>query len=408
MEAAGCDRRRLDAESIRYYLEANGHEIVADPARADRILAVVCAFKQKEEDESVRRLRSLRRYGRDILVYGCLADIAPGRYGEFSDLPSIAPRELETIDQHFEGVAVPFNEVRDANVYTRNGVNLFRVRRRVEVGSFGLRQELRDALRKRRFGRLGRGPARDEAVFNLLVCRGCVGLCSYCAIRRAIGGVRSRPVEDILVEFHRGLDEGYRIFNVLGDDPGCYGLDLSTSLPRLLGALFDAGGSREGRSHLQPKSSTSIRFHLREIHPKHLILYDRELLELPGLPLLQNILVPIQSGSDRVLQLMEREHSAGSLLQTLRRVRRRCPDVRLETQIIVGFPGETDPDAEKTLDCVRSAGFDSVVVFPYDDKEGTRASDCDDKIPPEEIQRRMRSAFRYFRRARIPAYYSCP
>jgi tRNA A37 methylthiotransferase MiaB len=214
-------------------------------------------------------------------------------------------------------------------------------------------------------------------------------------------------VDDILAEFHRGVDEGYRIFNVLGDDPGCYGVDLSSSFPRLLDALFDASRLRGGSGQLHATTG-NIRFHLSEIHPKHLILYDRELLGLPGLPMLKNILIPIQSGSDRVLQLMEREHSAASLLQTLHRIRRRCPGVRLETQIIVGFPSETDSDLEKTLDFVRSARFDSVVVFPYHDKEGPFASKHDAKIPPEEIQRRMRSAFRYFRRARIRAYDSCP
>jgi tRNA A37 methylthiotransferase MiaB len=88
IEAAGCDRRQLDTESIRSYLEANGYELVSDPSQADRILAVTCAFKKKEEDESIRRLRSLRRYGKDILVYGCLADIAAGRYQEFDEIPS--------------------------------------------------------------------------------------------------------------------------------------------------------------------------------------------------------------------------------------------------------------------------------------------------------------------------------
>lgn len=407
VEAAGCDRRRLDAESIRRYLEANGHELVSDPGQADRILAVTCAFKQKEEEESVRRLRSLRRYGRDILVYGCLADIAGGSYAEFNDLPSIAPREIDTIDQYFEGTEIPFAEVRDANINARAPVSLTRVRRRVEAGLIPWQESL-DRLRNADFKRFLRLSAETDNPFNLFVCRGCLGLCSYCAIGRAIGSVRSKSVEDVLAEFRRGIEEGYRTFNVIGDDPGCYGLDLSTSLPQLLSALFDASGSAESDAGVLSNGPTPIRFHIRDIHPKHLIRYHLQMLELERFSLVQSILCPIQSGSDRVLQLMDREHSAADLLQTLQRTRERYPGVRLDTQIIVGFPTETEADLERTLNFIRDARFDSVLVFPYDDKEDTAASGLKGKIPQAETRRRMRSAFRYFRRARIRAYHSCP
>jgi tRNA A37 methylthiotransferase MiaB len=408
VEAAGCDRRQLDTESIRSYLRANDYQLVDNPAEADRILAVTCAFKKKEEDESVRRLRSLRRYGKDILVYGCLADIAAGRYEEFGDLPSVSPRELDTIDRHFEGVKVPFAEVRDANVTAPSRTGLVRARRRVEAGLIPSWRESVDWLQKGGFGSSGQVTAEADRPFSLFVCRGCAGLCSYCAIRRAIGTVRSKPVDEILSEFHRGVEEGYRTFNILGDDPGCYGIDIESSLPVLLRALFDARESLEPHAGDEPNGSRPIRFRIREIHPKFLIPYHEQMLEMEGFSTVENVLVPVQSGSDPVLQRMEREHTAADLLEALRRITDRCPTVRLDTQVIVGFPGETEADLERSLEFVREAQFASVVLFPYDDKEGSTASMLGDKIPQAEIRRRMRRSFRYFDRNRIQAYSKCP
>jgi threonylcarbamoyladenosine tRNA methylthiotransferase CDKAL1 len=407
VEAAGCDRRRLDAESIRRYFQANDCVLVSDPAQADRILVVTCAFKQKEEEESVRRIRSLRRYGRDIVVYGCLADIAGGRYPEFDDLPSVAPREIDDLDRHFEGITVPFAAVRDANVVARAGAAPVRLRRRIEAGMIPWRESL-EWLRQPGPGRRGGAHAKAEDRFNLFVCRGCLGLCSYCAIKRAIGPVRSKPVADVVSEYLRGVEEGYSAFNVLGDDPGCYGLDISASLPELLSALFDASDPSQFSPGIGSGDARRVRFHIREIHPKHLIRYHSQMLQLSRFSRVDSILSPIQSGSDRILGLMQREHTTEALLGALRRIKECYPGLTLDTQIIVGFPTETEADLERTLDFVRDARFDSVVVFPYHDKVGTVASEAEGKVPQAEVERRIRRAFRYLRRAKIRAYRSCP
>lgn len=408
LEQAGCDRRRLDATSIQNFLAANGHEIVDDPAKADRIIAVTCAFKEREEEDSVRRLRSLRAYGRDILVYGCLQDIAAGRYAEFDDLPSLAPRDLHLIDQHFQGITVPFHQVPDANVAAASRNRLVRARRRIEARTPHTVHDMTDRM-SALLSRRPHAPNAEQRTppFNLFICRGCTGLCSYCAIRRSIGTVRSKPVEQVLSEFADGLAAGHRIFNILGDDPGCYGLDCDATLPDLLGEILEAAAAWERAESMPSRDATPLQLHLREIHPKYLIRYEAPFLHLPGLPLL-SVLCPIQSGSDRVLELMQREHSSGELLRTLERLRAVNPGMRLDTQIIVGFPTETPSDLHSTLEFVKRARFDSVVVFPYHAKEGTAASGLEGEITRREIGRRMRAAFRFFRKEGIAAFRSCP
>jgi len=242
--------------------------------------------------------------------------------------------------------------------------------------------------------------------FNLFVCRGCLGSCSYCAIPRSIGRVHSKDVDDIVAEFRYGLDEGHLLFNILGDDPGCWGQDRGHEFPELLSALLAAAADET--SDRAGSETRPVRFRIREIHPKYLTRYGSQITALPGFSAVEGILVPVQSGSDRILDLMQREHTTERLMRTVNRIREAAPGVRLETQMIVGFPSETDDDFAATLDFVRDAGFDSVVVFPYHDKPGTVSSELGDKVAEETIQRRMRAAFKYFRGHKIRAYYSCP
>jgi len=408
LEQAGCDRRRLDAMSIQDFLDANGYELVDDPFNADRIIAFTCAFKEREEEHSVRRLRSLRKYQRDMLVYGCLQDIAAERYAEFGDLPALAPRDLHLIDNHFEEAAISFAQVPDANVIVTSRNGLVQLRRRLESRTLPGWHDMTDRLSFRlsmRSAALHVG--RTTPPFNLFICRGCTGLCSYCAIRRSIGPVKSKSAEQVLSEFLHGLTAGHRTFTILGDDPGCYGLDRGTTLPDLLGKILEAAATWEQTAPAASRHDSPLQLHLREIHPKYLIRYESPILRLPGLPLL-SILCPIQSGSDRLLQLMQREHSSGELLHVLERLREINPGMRLDTQIIVGFPTETPADLERTLEFVKRARFDSVVVFPYHAKKGTLASGLQGEITRPEIARRMRAAFRYFRSERIAAFRSCP
>ena len=120
------------------------------------------------------------------------------------------------------------------------------------------------------------------------------------------------------------------------------------------------------------------------------------------------ILCPIQSGSSRILELMQREHSAEEYETAVRKIRAAQPETVFNTQIIIGFPSESEAEFHETLQRVARCRFNSVVVFPYDDKTGTDSSGIDEKIPAPVIQRRMREAFRYFANEGVAAYYKCP
>jgi threonylcarbamoyladenosine tRNA methylthiotransferase CDKAL1 len=348
IEPAGCNKRQLDLKTIRSYLDSNGYILVDRPEDADKILVGTCAFKKLEEDESVKRLRLLRKYDSDIVVYGCLPDIAVERYREFSDIPKIAPKEIEKIEQMFPGEIKRFSEIKDDNLVGVNNNKVFKSIVKV--------LQIEPILDREFWHRMissGRKKLKDTisppvTPYYLFVCRGCLGKCSYCAIRKSVGSVQSKPVATIINEFKRGVRDGYRDFTILGDDPGCYGIDIGSSLPDLLQALFAVCPEVEKTESKGHAVGRTV-FRLNEIHPKFLIPYTEQLLAMERISSLISILCPIQSGNSRILQLMQREHSAEELEDVVMKIRAAQPQTIFNTQIIIGFPTETEEDFQDTL-----------------------------------------------------------
>lgn len=401
IEEAGCNRRQLDIKSIRNYLESNDYELVDRPEDADKILVATCAFKKLEEDESIERLRHFRKFGTEMFVYGCLPDIAEDRYREFADIPHVAPREIENIELLFPGNTKSFAEIADNNVIGKK--NIFK-----SIARTVLTQPTMDREFWHRMIASGRKKVTDiisppVTPYYLFACRGCLGKCSYCAIRKSIGAVRSKPIAAVVAEFQSGIKDGYRDFTILGDDPGCYGIDLEISLPELLQSLFAAAAEDKER-----KGKGEIIFRLNEIHPKFLIPYTEKFLAMERFASVRSILCPIQSGSNRILELMQREHTAEDFEEVVKQIRTQQPETVFNTQIIIGFPSETEEDFHESLDRVARCQFNSVVIFPYDDKYGSDSSLLPEKVPEKVIQKRMRQAFQYFAKAGVTAYYKCP
>jgi tRNA A37 methylthiotransferase MiaB len=408
IEEAGCNRRQLDIKSIRNYLESNGYELVARPEDADKILVATCAFKKLEEDESIQRLRHFRKYGAKMFVYGCLPDIAEDRYREFADIPHVAPREIEKIELLFPGSTKSYAEVADNNLIGKKSNNIFKsIVRTVQT------KPTMDREFWHRMIASGRKKVTDiisppVTPYYLFACRGCLGKCSYCAIRKSIGSVRSKPIATVVTEFQSGIKDGYRDFTILGDDPGCYGVDLESSLPELLQALFAAGAEIEASKNRKSAARGEIIFRLNEIHPKFLIPYAEKFLAMERFSSVRSILCPIQSGSNRVLELMQREHTAEQFEEVVQQIHTQQPETVFNTQLIIGFPSETEEDFHESLDRVARCRFNSVVIFPYDDKYGSDSSLLPEKVPANVIQKRMRQAFQHFAKAGVTAYYKCP
>ncbi|MHC4518818.1 MAG: radical SAM protein [Planctomycetota bacterium] len=409
--AEGCPRSRCDTAWLFRYFEANGWNLRRRPRRADLVVVATCGFDTVREDKSIRLVRRLdekRPRGSQLVVVGCLAGIHPERIHREFQATVIPPGDVERLDE-IVGATVKFSKVPPVNdvdpcieraqrawlpserypgmsragALKNDALASLRAAARSALGWCGLEGPV-SAARRRLKRRLGRAVAEREPVYSIRVARGCSEQCAYCAIRFAAGPLRSKPVENILAEFDRGLRQGYRVFNLVADDLWPYGADIGTSLAELLGRLFE----REGDFQLI----------LTDVNPRYMIRDAPALTDVlvANRRRVQLLKVPVQSGSDRMLQLMNRCYTADQLRRCLGRLRERAPQLPLETHILVGFPGETEADFHGTVDLLRAVTFDRIQAYWYSDRPGTPAAQMTPKVPDHVIERRVRTLLHEF------------
>jgi tRNA A37 methylthiotransferase MiaB len=200
---------------------------------------------------------------------------------------------------------------------------------------------------------------------------GCEGRCSYCSIRAGRGALRSIPPEEVVADARAGVEAGRFRLVLITDDAGCWGHDLGLDLPVLLGALSQA--------------YPAARFEILDFNPRTLPGMFARLL--PFLPRVDRIYLPLQSGNDRVLGLMQRGYRAGEILGLLARAREANPNLRLETDLIVGFPGETRAEFEDSLEAGKA--FDHATFLPFVPRLDTPAGHLDGQLAPDELQARL-------------------
>ncbi len=203
---------------------------------------------------------------------------------------------------------------------------------------------------------------------------GCNNFCSYCIVPYVRGRERSREPERILKEITDLADSGYSEITLLGQNVNSYGKDIGTTFPELLYAAAKIEGIRR------------IRFmtsHPKDVSPALI----RAMADLPKV--CHHIHLPVQSGSDRILRLMNRGYTHQRYLELVAQLRGKVPDIEITTDIIVGFPGETEADFEDTLELVRQVGFSAAFTFMYSPRPGTRAAEMPDQLPQSEKKKRL-------------------
>ena len=220
-------------------------------------------------------------------------------------------------------------------------------------------------------------PSAPESAFHawLPITTGCNNYCTYCVVPYVRGKEKSRPFDTIIEQAHQIAGSGVKEITLLGQNVNSYGRDLHGE-PRfaaLLKAIADTGISRLGFATSHPKD-----------------LCDETIAVLANEPnMLDYLHLPVQSGSTRILEAMNRRYAKEQYLALVERIREAMPTIALTTDIIVGFPGETESDFDDTLDVVRAAQFSSAFTFIYSPREGTPAATMENQIPYEIAQERF-------------------
>jgi tRNA-2-methylthio-N6-dimethylallyladenosine synthase len=358
----GCQMNERDSESVQVLLSARGFSASPSEGEAGVILINTCSVRGKAEDKSIGKARLLVaqkriRPGLRVGLFGCMVQ----RLKE--DLFDLIPGLDFAVGPHRLGLLPDVL----ASVLAGEGP-------RLEVGE---ERSEGDVLRGHRDGAMG-------AFVNILY--GCNRRCAYCIVPTVRGGEWSRPAADVVAEVRRLADGGVREITLLGQSVMSYGRTnavwpegeaspggFTEPFARLLEAVHAAAGG------------AWIRF--TSGHPSGC---TAEVARAMGtLPLVcPHLHLPLQSGSDRILARMRRGYDAEGYRQAVARLRAQVPNLVLTTDVIVGFPGETEEDFEATRQLVGEIGFVNAFIFKYSPRPGTPAADWEDTVSADEKMRR--------------------
>ena len=334
LDTIGCRLNQAEIESQARQFRAAGHEIVDTAAEADLAVVNTCTVTAEAASDSRAAIRRAKRLGAvDIVVTGCWATLEPDKAASLPGVTRIVPNlQKETLVADLLGLP---HEYFDLEPVARQPLP-------------GLHQRTRSFIK-----------AQD----------GCNNTCTFCVTRLARGGSQSRSMEEIARDVASSLDGGAQEIVLTGVHLGSWGLDLlpARRIPDLVSALLE---------------QTSVpRLRLSSLEPWDLEADFFGLWQDPRL--CRHLHLPLQSGSTAVLKRMARKTTPASYVALLKSARGAIPEVAITTDLIAGFPGETEQEFAETLEFVRSMEFSGGHVFSYSPRPGTPASLMKGQVPGE-------------------------
>jgi tRNA-2-methylthio-N6-dimethylallyladenosine synthase len=351
----GCQMNAHDSERIKGMLEELGLGEALSPDEADVLVFNTCTIREKPDTRLAAHLGDAKMLKerdpeRVIAVGGCYAEAQ--RESIFARYPFV--------DVAFGPGSIPHL----AEWLGAGGVGVSR-------SSFGIAEERRFAATL---------PMHRERSFQawVQVSMGCNSKCAYCIVPAVRGREVSRRPGEIVAEVTRLAREGVREITLLGQNVNSWGRDLRPEIDTEFGELLRACDAVEGIERLRFTSP----------HPKD---FREPVIAAmaESRAVCEHVHLPLQSGSTRILKAMRRTYSRERYLELVDRLRDAIPDLALGTDIIVGFPGETEDDFRETLEVVETVGYDSAYTFVYSPRSGTEAAAMPDQVPDEVKRERI-------------------
>lgn len=349
----GCQMNVHESEKLAGILRANGYtDECLTAEEADIVVFNTCCIRENAENHAMGNIGALKKVKRArpqmlIAVGGCMTQ---------------QPDAAQRLRKKFPFVDIVFG------THNLDEFGALLARKAAQKKAVVAIPEKEGAICEEDYSYRTSYP---NAWVNIMY--GCNNFCSYCIVPYVRGRERSRDPESIVREVHDLLDKGYREITLLGQNVNSYSADLGggMSFPQLLYRIC------EGQGKFRLRFMTS--------NPKD---FGEELIEaIAELPQVCKLIhLPVQAGSDRILKLMNRRYTAREYLEKLEALRKRVPGCEVTTDIMVGFPTETEEDFEQTLALVRQADFASAFTFVYSRRSGTKAAEMEGQIP-EEVQK---------------------
>ena len=349
----GCKVNQTESEALGQLFRNNGYEVVASSEEADVVVVNTCTVTNTGDAKSRQVIRRMVKTHPDafVVVMGCYAQTAPGEVLNIEGVDLVLGtqdrgRILELIDQ------VKQEKQPKSSVHA--------IWKAVQFEELPLME----------------GESRTRA--TLKIQEGCNKFCTYCIIPYARGPVRSRVPANAIAEAEKLVAAGYKEIVLTGIHTGAYGEDLGEewNLARLVKELANIKGLH--------------RLRLSSIEPME---FTPELIQVivENPTVCPHLHIPLQSGSDPILTRMKRPYSVREYKELIEKLYRILPGIAITTDVIVGFPGETEEDFQNSLEVIQSCGFSGAHVFPYSKRKGTPAANYPDQLPNKIKEQRVKA-----------------
>ena len=356
IETYGCQMNVADSEVVAAVMQMAGYEMCQDEAEADAIFMNTCSVRENAENKIYNRLDTLhaeQKKGRKVIlgVLGCMAERVKDDLIE---------------NHHAQLVAGPDSYLNLPDMIAQAEAG----NRAIDI-ALSKTETYKDIVPQR--------VALAKISGFVSIMRGCDNFCHYCIVPYTRGRERSRDVDSILNEVRNLQQQGYKEVTLLGQNVNSYRFvndeGQTVDFPQLLRLVAEA--------------VPTMRIRFSTPHPKD--MSDATLRVIAEVPnVCRHIHLPIQSGSDKVLKLMNRKYTVEWYLSRVKAIRELVPDCGLSTDIFVGYHGETEADHEESLRIMREVGYDSAFMFKYSERPGTYASKhLPDDVPEDVKIRRL-------------------
>ena len=346
VEAYGCSASFADSEMISGLIVNGGHTLATNPSESDLNLIVTCSVKDTTANKMMHRIKSLKT--KPLIVAGCL------------------PKAEQSNVEKF---------IKNASLLGPNSLG-----KTLDIINSTLMGKKQIALEDSDLSKIGLPKVRlNSAVGIVEIASGCMSECTFCQTKLAKGDLSSYRLGDIVRQVQTEIKEGCKEVWLTSTDNGCYGFDIGTDLPTLVNAVSEIPKDFMIRvGMMNPMYMPRIKQNLIES-------YDNE-------KVFKFLHIPVQSGSDKVLNDMKRGHTSETFREIVKKTKERFENFTISTDIIVGFPSETEEDFQKTITLLDETKPDVVNLSKYSARPGTDAAELK-QIDAAEIKRRSKVVF---------------
>lgn len=347
IETFGCTFNKADSQIMAGNLLENNIQIVDSIEKADVAIVNTCYVKQPTENKVTNKIQKIKSEFPDkkVVVSGCMVEIDPKKLDKIGpDCGWIGPHKL--------------NKTTDVVKSSFNGTIL---------RESGFSKDTKVGIPKLRF---------DPNIHIIQICEGCLGSCTYCCTRFARGSLNSYSIDEIRKEAKRAIDDGCVELQLTAQDTAAFGKDTNERLSKLVEEVATIPGS--------------FRVRVGMMHPKNIGNDLNDLIKAFKFPNVYKFIhLPIQSGSNKVLNAMQRNHSVEEYKAIVKKFRKEIPELTIATDIIVGYPTETEDDFNKTSEFLKEVKPGLIHLSKYKHREGASSSVLTE-IPYEVMKRRSK------------------